>query len=64
MKATLIYYLELYLLFAPNAYYVPAFKTGNLAVILFCITLNIIAVKEACYIVDLIKELIFRKPSR
>ncbi len=38
----LLYIFELYLMFSPTAYYIPALETGNAAVLVFCIILNVV----------------------
>ncbi len=60
----LLYFFELYLISAPNAYYKPALETNNLAVIIFCIVINVVAIFAGRYILDTIKELCSRKPTR
>lgn len=63
MKILLVFF-ELYLMFDPNAYYIPALETNNFAVFVFCIVLNVVAVLSGRYIIDTIKELCSRKPTR
>lgn len=64
MRAFLINIFELYLIFAPNAYYQPALETNDLAVIIFSVLVNIAAVKAVYYITDTIKETFRAKPIR
>lgn len=60
---TLIYYFELFLIFAPGVYYQPALETNNLAVIVFSIIVNIAAILSVRYILKAIKEDFRDKPT-
>ena len=60
---TLLYYLELFLIFAPGVYYQPALETNNLAVIAFSIIVNITAIFAVRYIIKSIKEDFRDKPT-
>lgn len=57
----LLYLFELYLLFAPNAYYIPALETRNVLVLIIFILLNITGVLSARYLLNSVKTLFKKK---
>lgn len=56
----LLYAFELYLLFAPNAYYIPALETHNAFVLVAFVLLNITGIISARYLFNSIKTLFKR----
>lgn len=56
----LLYVFELYLLFAPNAYYIPALETHNTFVLVAFALPNITGIISARYLFNSIKTLFKR----
>ena len=51
----LLYIFELILLTHPTAYYIPAFETGNPAVVITLVIINVAFVKSVQYFADILK---------
>lgn len=57
----LLYAFEMYLIFAPNAYYIPALETHNIFVLVTFVLLNITGFISARYLLNSFKTLFKRK---